>query len=340
MRMPLERVVPSGYTYASWVLSGAGLVLVLLLQLLPALLAGMLVYELVHLLAPKVAMRLSDRRAKIVAIALLSIVVVGLTSALIAGAIVFFKSDPGSISALLTKMAEIVAGSRGILPDWLLNQMPEDPDDMRDAIAEWFRAHAAEVQTMGKEVGRVVVYALIGMIVGAMIALHESLSVETRGPLATALIERIVNLGNAFRRVVFAQVRISLLNTLFTAAYLTLILPLFGVELPLKKTLIAVTFLAGLLPVVGNLISNTVIVIVSLSHSLGVAIASLCFLIVIHKLEYFLNARIIGSRIGSRAWELLAAMLAMEAAFGIAGVIAAPIYYAFVKDEMARQGLI
>jgi predicted PurR-regulated permease PerM len=61
---------------------------------------------------------------------------------------------------------------------------------------------------------------------------------------------------------------------------------------------------------------------------------------VIHKLEYFLNARIIGSRIGSRAWELLAAMLAMEAAFGIAGVIAAPIYYAFVKDEMARQGLI
>jgi predicted PurR-regulated permease PerM len=340
MRMPLERVVPSGYTYASWVLSGAALVLVLLLQLLPALLAGMLVYELVHLLAPKVAMRLSDRRAKIVAIALLSIVVVGGTSALIAGAIVFFKSDPGSISALLTKMAEIVAGSRGILPGWLLNQMPEDPDDMRDAIAEWFRAHAAEVQTMGKEVGRVVVYALIGMIVGAMIALHESLSVETRGPLATELIERIVNLGNAFRRVVFAQVRISLLNTIFTAAYLTLILPLFGVELPLKKTLIAVTFLAGLLPVVGNLISNTVIVIVSLSHSLGVAIASLCFLIVIHKLEYFLNARIIGSRIGSRAWELLAAMLAMEAAFGIAGVIAAPIYYAFVKDEMARQGLI
>jgi len=33
-------------------------------------------------------------------------------------------------------------------------------------------------------------------------------------------------------------------------------------------------------------------------------------------------------------------MLVMEAAFGIAGVIAAPIYYAFVKDELASQGLV
>jgi predicted PurR-regulated permease PerM len=95
-----------------------------------------------------------------------------------------------------------------------------------------------------------------------------------------------------------------------------------------------------LLPVVGNLISNTVIVIVSLSYSFGVALASLAFLVVIHKLEYFLNARIIGRQIGSHAWELLVAMLLMEAAFGIAGVVAAPIFYAFIKDELTSQGLI
>jgi len=39
-------------------------------------------------------------------------------------------------------------------------------------------------------------------------------------------------------------------------------------------------------------------------------------------------------------WELLSAMLVMEAAFGIGGVVAAPIYYAFVKDELKRQGLV
>jgi predicted PurR-regulated permease PerM len=61
---------------------------------------------------------------------------------------------------------------------------------------------------------------------------------------------------------------------------------------------------------------------------------------VIHKLEYFLNAQIIGKRIGSHTWELLVAMLVMEAAFGIGGVIAAPIYYAFIKDELVRGGLI
>lgn len=33
-------------------------------------------------------------------------------------------------------------------------------------------------------------------------------------------------------------------------------------------------------------------------------------------------------------------MLAMEAAFGIAGVVAAPIYYAYIKAELAERGLV
>jgi predicted PurR-regulated permease PerM len=146
--------------------------------------------------------------------------------------------------------------------------------------------------------------------------------------------------GEAFRRIVFAQVRISALNTSLTAIYLAIILPLCGVQLPLVKTMIAVCFIAGLLPVVGNLISNTVIVIVSLSHSLYAALGALAFLVLIHKLEYFVNARIVGSQIRARAWELLIAMLTMEAAFGIAGVVAAPIYYAYLKDELKSRGLI
>lgn len=338
--MPRDRAVPSACTYAAWILSGAGLLLVLLLHLLPAMLAGMLVYELVLVLAPPMSKRLSHKRAKLVVVFLLSALVVGAITAVIAGAIAFFKSDAGSLSVLLTKMAEIVAGSRATLPNWVVSQLPANPDDIREALVEWFHVHAAEMKSWGKEAGRALMYTLIGMIVGALIALHKTMSVERQGPLAEQIVERVANLGSAFRRVVFAQVRISLLNALFTAVYLALVLPFFGVELPLKKTLIAVTFVAGLLPIVGNLISNSVVVIVSLSHSAGVALASLVFLVVIHKLEYFLNARIIGSHIGARAWELLLAMLVMEAAFGVAGVIAAPIYYAFVKDELARRGLV
>jgi len=139
---------------------------------------------------------------------------------------------------------------------------------------------------------------------------------------------------------VFAQVRISAVNTTLTGLYLFVALPLASVHLPLAKTVLVIAFLVGLLPVVGNLVSNTIIVILSLSVSLSVAIASLVFLVVIHKLEYFLNAHMIGTQVHAHAWELLLAMLVMEAAFGISGLIAAPIYYAYLKGELVSRSLV
>ncbi|MEO7744311.1 MAG: hypothetical protein ABIR98_15345, partial [Usitatibacter sp.] len=59
-----------------------------------------------------------------------------------------------------------------------------------------------------------------------------------------------------------------------------------------------------------------------------------------HKLEYFLNARIVGTQIRAKSWELLLAMLVMESAFGLTGLVAAPIYYAYLKDELAARGVI
>jgi predicted PurR-regulated permease PerM len=47
-----------------------------------------------------------------------------------------------------------------------------------------------------------------------------------------------------------------------------------------------------------------------------------------------------GAHINAKAWELLVAMVAMEAAFGLAGVVAAPIFYAYLKNELAAKGLI
>jgi predicted PurR-regulated permease PerM len=158
--------------------------------------------------------------------------------------------------------------------------------------------------------------------------------------LVQALTERAYLLGAAFRSVVFAQVRISALNTALTSLYLLALVPLMDVKLPLTKTMIAVTFIAGLLPVIGNLISNTVIAVVSLSVSPLLAASSLLFLVAIHKLEYFVNARVMGTRIRARAWELLVAMLVMDTVFGISGVIAAPIYYAYLKNELSARKLI
>jgi predicted PurR-regulated permease PerM len=330
----------SRYDIAAWLIATAALVAVLWLHLLPALLAGLLVYELVHILAPLMQRRLSSQRAKLVAVALLSALIVAVLALAILGGVAFFRGEAGSLPRLLQKMAEILDGSRATLPAWLAEHLPTDPDALKAAVARWLREHAGEVQLVGKEAGRAAAHVLIGLVIGAMVALREVIPMEAYRPLARALAERARRLAEAFRRIVFAQVRISALNTVFTALYLALLLPMFGIHLPLTKTMIAITFIAGLLPVIGNLMSNTVIVVVSLSHSLPVALGSLAFLVVIHKLEYFLNARIVGAQISARAWELLLAMLVFEAAFGLPGLVAAPIYYAYLKDELSERGLI
>ena len=141
-------------------------------------------------------------------------------------------------------------------------------------------------------------------------------------------------------RVVIGQGKISLINTTLTGIYLAIILPMAGIHLPFIKTMLAVTLIVGILPVVGNLISNTVIVVVSASVSFSAALASLVFLVLLHKGEYFLSAKILGHQISARAWEMLLAMLVMEAAFGVPGIAVAPVFYAYMKAELMRAELV
>ena len=332
---------PTRFQIAAWIMMGAGLLVVLHLRLLPALLAGLLVVQLVHLLAPRFVIgKLSHTWSKVLVVSLITLVVLAVLAGLTTAAILFLRSE-GRLTGLLTKMAEIIENSRELLPLWLGEWLPQgDESVIRAGLVEWLRTHAEELRRLGGDAGRALLLIVAGFIIGSFIALREASPHHTMAPLAQAMCERAHRLGEAFRRVVFAQIRISALNALLTAIYLAGILPALGVELPFVKTMILVTFVVGLLPVLGNLISNTVIVIISLSHSLYVAAGSLAFLVVIHKLEYFVNARIIGGQIKARAWELLIVMLGMEAAFGVPGLIAAPIFYAYVKKELSDRKLI
>jgi len=322
---------------AAWLIIAATMVYVLNVNLLPGLLAGLLVFELVHVISPYIAQKFPGYTAKVIAVGLLAIIVVGLLTLAVVGLVAFFKSDSGS---LIGRMAQIIEDSRSILPDWLDSRLPADAVVLQQMVTDWLRNNATDLQFLGKEVGRYVAHIVIAMIIGGMLALREALTDDHYKPFAKAMIQRTTLFGRAFRNIVFAQVRISFINTIFTAIYLVVVLPLMGVELPFIKTMIMITFIVGLLPVIGNLISNTIIVIVSMSHSFGIALGSLVFLVVIHKLEYFLNARIIGAQISANAWELLIAMVLMEAAFGVAGVVAAPIYYAYIKSELRARELI
>ncbi|MBX9675364.1 MAG: hypothetical protein K2V71_01995 [Methylotenera sp.] len=328
------------FDIASWVLIGVALILVLIFHLLPALLGGLLVYELIRILTPYIERKLPGPRAKLIAIALLTIIIVSILSLAGAGLVAFFRSESGSLTVLLAKMAQIIEDSRKLLPIWILDKLPSDAMAFKEEATIWLRTHAKELQVVGKEAGRITAHVLIGMIIGGMIALRDAINDDEYKPFARALAQRAWLFGDAFKRIVFAQVRIASINAFFTGIYLAVILPLLGIELPLIKTMIAITFVVGLIPVVGNLISNTVIVVVSSSHSLGVALGSLLYLVIIHKFEYFLNARIVGGQIRANAWELLITMLLMEAIFGLAGIVAAPIYYAYIKSELREYDLV
>lgn len=324
---------------AVWYLFTGALLLVLYLKLLPALLGGLLVYALVNVLVPKLRTTAADR-SRVLAVALIAVVVIGLLTVAGFSLVSFLRGSGETIPALIQRMAEIIEGSRNRLPAWLLQFLPENSDELRTALGGWLREHTGTFQVAGAGAGRTLAHILVGMVIGALLSLERAAVGHEHGPVTESLARRALRLADAFRRVVFAQVWISAINTTLTALYLVVALPAFGVSLPFTKTLIVVTFVAGLLPILGNLVSNTVIFIVSLSHSLLVALVSLAYLVVVHKLEYFLNAKIIGGRIRARAWELLVAMLVMEAIFGIAGLIAAPIYYAYLKDELRARGLV
>ena len=310
------------------------------LHLVPALLAGLLIHSLVSSLAPRLEHHLSGHGARLAALAVLALLTMVLAGALTLVAIVFMHSDAGSLPALMHKLAEVLESTRSRLPDWAVEYLPVDGGALQTASAGWLREHAGELQSVGKETLRVFAHVLIGMAIGAFVALREIDPENNSGPLARALGGHAGRFAAAFRQVVFAQLRIAAINAALTALYLVVGLGLFGIHLPLAKTVVVFTFVVGLLPIVGNLISNAVIVVLSLSHSPDLALLSLVFLVLVHKLEYFLNAQIVGKRIQARIWEMLLAMLVMEAAFGIAGLVMAPIYYAYLKAELDSRGWI
>ena len=338
--MQISSIPTARLTLVSQILAGLGLIAILSFHLLAALLAGLLVYALVASIAPGLQRHLSGTRAHWAVVAFIVVVVIGLITALVIATIAFLNSEHGNPTVLFERVGPLLDRARAQLPPGVVQYLPANPDDIRASVIDWLKDHTAQLQGAGKQLVRIVVQVIIGIVIGAMVALHKARNLPPRGPLVTALTLRSTNLVVSFHDVVFAQVKISAVNTVLTGIFLLVVLPLFGVYLPLAKTLVVATFVVGLLPVIGNLISNTLIFVMGLSISLWVAVAALAYLVVIHKLEYFLNARIIGTQIRARAWELLIAMLVMEAVFGAPGLIAAPIYYAYLKRELEAERLI
>jgi predicted PurR-regulated permease PerM len=141
---------------------------------------------------------------------------------------------------------------------------------------------------------------------------------------------RATRLFESFARVMSAQIIISLVNTGLTAAFLMLN------GYPHAGLLAAFVFLCGLMPIVGNIVSNTMIVLVGFTISPRTGVWALVFLIAIHKLEYFLNSKIVGKRINSPMWLTLIGLVVGERLMGIPGMILAPAVLHYIKVEASE----
>ncbi|MDE2092308.1 MAG: AI-2E family transporter [Burkholderiales bacterium] len=314
--------------------------LVLPLHLTPALFAALTIYGGTRSMAQRlVRWRPGLRHPQGWGLVLFIAVVGALGSVLVERAAEAAAAGNG-YGALLQQMASALEQLRVSLPPWLAAHLPLSLEALREAAIGWLRSHASQVQLWGSHTVRGAGYALAGALIGALAALQLPARAPAAAPLAAALRRGLDALVHNFTTVVFAQLRIAAINTALTAVYLLGVLPLLGKPLPMAATLVAATFVASLVPVVGNLVSNTMIVIVSLTQSMLVAGLSLAWLVAIHKLEYFLNAQIIGSRIRAHAWELLLAMLTLEALFGLGGLISAPVIYAQLKHALHERGWV
>ncbi|HEX8169043.1 MAG TPA: AI-2E family transporter [Thermoanaerobaculia bacterium] len=337
-RMPWEEIV----AYAIIV---AALLFVLLQHLVAAVIAGLMLYRILDRLSE----RFQGRMARGVVRPLTLLIVTTATAAILAAAIALIvtllRRGAGNVPAMMEQMADILGSVRlwlGGLGRQFIPEVMTDAEDFKLFIVAWLKTHAQTLRAGSLWIGIGVVHMIMGGLLAILVFFRHVTQQENenRGPLARHLVTKVDRFAEAFSRIAYAQVKISAVNTTLTGIYLLVVLPLFGIRVPFGTTLVVITFLCGLIPVLGNLISNAVITILSMGVSIGTAVASLTFLVVIHKLEYLINSRIVGGETDSEAWEILLAILIGEAAFGVSGVIMAPIIYAFTKRELRDRGLV
>jgi predicted PurR-regulated permease PerM len=217
-----------------------------------------------------------------------------------------------------------------------------DFDSLRSLVIDTLKEQAQYLQNVAQFARAItanLVFALIGIVIAVSLFFNSRID-SYAGPgdirnnlyaiLTTEIAGRFRDLYRSFATVVGAQITISLINTVLTAIFV------IAIRLPNGPVVIVITFLCGLLPIVGNLLSNAIIVCLAFTMSLKMAIVSLIFLVAIHKLEYLLNSKIIGGRIRNPAWLTLVALILGERLMGIPGMILAPVVLNFVRVELSK----
>ncbi|AYO54973.1 AI-2E family transporter [Acinetobacter wuhouensis] len=326
----------------SYLLMAIFLALLIPLHLLASFFAGFVIFEIINSLGNITEKYIDGQRARITISVILGIIIVTLITLGITSLVSFMQHDvQGSgVTALSDQIDQTLQKLQLEIAQYIPGFIPYTLPELKDQSMDLLKDNLSTLKHTGTDFIHNLATMLIASIVGILVSLNRLHPQPEQPVFKRAIIKRIENLSTAFKNVVFAQFKISLINTALFFVFSHILLPIFGVQLPFANTLVILTFIFGLIPIVGNLISNTIIVITGLTISVTTAGVALIYLILIHKLEYFINAKIIGTKIHAASWEVLLAMLVFEAIFGLAGLIVAPIFYAYIKLELKKAEMI
>lgn len=271
----------------------------------------------------------SFRRSKVISVVLYFVAVIAIGAGLIYFASLAYHTFPKIADRSIPAMVEFAEKNGIDLPF-------TDYAGLKSAALEKAQEGMATIGQYAKLASIQSVLVIAGLVVALSIFLNTSWragkeAIDETGTIyaqvAGELGARFRNLYRSFSKVMGAQIVISAINTALSAAFLV------ATGYQYAPLLVGLVFLCGLLPIVGNLMSNVVIVGVGFSMSPRLGIVALVFLVVIHKLEYFLNSKIIGKRIKSPMWLTLIGLVLGERLMGIPGMILAPVVLHYIKVE-------
>lgn len=241
--------------------------------------------------------------------------------------------------AMAMRLVEQVHALKEKLPESIGDHIPDDDKELQSAVANAIASQASTIAGASKSWAGGAMLAVIGWIIGLLMA-NASQERARKGPLARALRERGRRMAETFEKIVVAQFFVACANTLFAAVFMLILLPLAGERMPWVPALLALTMGLSMIPVAGNVICNAVTALVALSVGPGVAVSALVYLVTVHKIEYLISAKVLGNRVSISIWELLLAMFVLEAVFGLGGLVAAPLFYAYAKGELIALGWV
>ncbi|MDF7676213.1 AI-2E family transporter [Neisseriaceae bacterium ESL0693] len=321
-------------------------IILMQVHLMAAVITGLLTYTLVLKLDHFLSCRMQrfGHKSRLVSVLLLTSIIVVIFIGGFGYIFSYFLDLAKHPTETMENIQSVIDKVSHTLPASIGNYLPDNIDQIQATIVDYLKEHVFYLQSIVKNVFHLLIIIVVGMIIGLILGFQQKKrtknGVAQQPALKIALEHCLDRLVLVFQYVAFSQVIIALFNAVMTLIFLFVVLPIFGIDLPFRKTLVIATFVFGLIPIIGNLVVNVIMFFIGLSISFKVAIVVTIYLIFIHKFEYVLNAKIVGGKIHAGICELLIAMLFLETLFGVIGLVFAPIFYAFLKLSLKEMKLI